>query len=247
MATGNVLLRTDVYVRINMNFSSLLLQAHRDSVRIVFSDLKPVLGNSAFHQLGGEDESLYIPFNDVNMWVLAVSDTSSLTVTEVNTSLESVTSSLNGRLYSLTGGVLVPQGEKLALNISLAASSVIKSASTVTGLPISLYNDHAIGDAATIYLANNMNQLSDDVSPSQGQLYESAVTQGDLLVHGQSEIEMDFISGYQKNSSVVVENTEPDQIVFISIIFEEFSDRVLVFGLTPTTLLTPTTEMSDYV
>ena len=82
MSTGNVLLDTTQYVRINVGLNPMLLQSHRDTVRIVFSDLQPVEGNKAFHQLGGDDPSLHIPYTDVNVWALAMTDQSSLTVTE---------------------------------------------------------------------------------------------------------------------------------------------------------------------
>lgn len=82
MSTGNVLLDVTQYVRINIGLNPMLLQSHRDTVRIVFSDSKPVVGNSAFHQLGGDDQTLNIPFTDVNVWALAMTDKSSLTVTE---------------------------------------------------------------------------------------------------------------------------------------------------------------------
>lgn len=82
MSTGNVQLSTTEYVRINTALNPLLLQAHRDSVRIVFSELKPVRSNSAFHLLGGGDDSLQLPYIDTHVWVLAMSSESSLTVTE---------------------------------------------------------------------------------------------------------------------------------------------------------------------
>tara|TARA_R110000851_G_scaffold991_2_gene3461 strand:- start:379 stop:2067 length:1689 start_codon:yes stop_codon:yes gene_type:complete len=82
MATSNVNLSVDEYVRINTGLNPLLLQSHRDTVRIVFSQLQPALTNKAFHQLGDDDHALDIPYLDVNAWALAMTDTSSLTVTE---------------------------------------------------------------------------------------------------------------------------------------------------------------------
>jgi hypothetical protein len=60
----------------------MILQAHRDSVRIVISDTKPVLSNTAFHLLGDGDAPLPFPIIDTNVWALSVSDRSSLIVTE---------------------------------------------------------------------------------------------------------------------------------------------------------------------
>ena len=165
---------------------------------------------------------------------------------KVSSEDSNIAAAFNGLLYSISASVSVLAGDSLALNLSLAADSVIKSASTVSGLPIALHGDHATGNADGIFLPNNMNQLSIDVSPSQGQLYEQAVANGDLLSAGESVLSLSFITGYQKNSSIVVKNTGSDQVVFINIVFEEIGERAHVFGLTPSTFLEPTTEMSTY-
>lgn len=60
----------------------MVLQAHRDSVRIVLSELKPSKGNSVFHLLGGDDEPLPLHSLDTNVWALAITDKSSLIVSE---------------------------------------------------------------------------------------------------------------------------------------------------------------------
>ena len=74
------------YVRINVGYTSMILQAHRDEVRIVISESKPALNNTAFMSLGGGDDPLPLPIINTNVWVLAVSDKSSLIVTESDTS-----------------------------------------------------------------------------------------------------------------------------------------------------------------
>tara|TARA_R110000744_G_scaffold380326_3_gene500745 strand:+ start:12096 stop:13097 length:1002 start_codon:yes stop_codon:yes gene_type:complete len=84
MTTGNVLLSVDEYVRINVGLNPILLQVHRDAVRIVFSELKPVRSNESFHILSGDQSSTQIPSIDTNVWVLATSDKSSLTITETD-------------------------------------------------------------------------------------------------------------------------------------------------------------------
>lgn len=165
---------------------------------------------------------------------------------KVSSEDSSIASAFNGLLYSITASATVLAGNSIALNLSLAADSVIKSASTVSGLPIALYSDHATGNADGIFSPNNMNQLSIDESPSQGQLYEQAVAGGDLLSSGETVLPLTFISGYQKNSSILVKNTGSDQDVFINIIFEEIGSRAPVFGLTASTQLLPATEMSIY-
>jgi hypothetical protein len=60
----------------------MILQAHNDSVRVVVSELKPAKSNQAYHKLGGGDEPLPLNIVDTNVWVLAISEKSSLIVTE---------------------------------------------------------------------------------------------------------------------------------------------------------------------
>lgn len=85
MPTASVNLKEDQYVRVNQGLNPLTLQAHRDAVRIVFSQVKPAKGNPAFHVLSGSDNVPYpIPIVDTNVWALATSKMSSLIVTEFN-------------------------------------------------------------------------------------------------------------------------------------------------------------------
>ena len=165
---------------------------------------------------------------------------------KVSSEDSSIASALDGFRYSISGTASVQQGNKLALNISLASDAVIKSASTNVGLPISINNQNSNGAADGIFQAHNLNLLSVDVTPSQGQLYEVAVAQGQELVSGIGSLEAGIISGYQKNVSVIVENTEALQDVKITVIFEEIGAREPVFGLTASTQLEPNTEISIY-
>ena len=82
MATGSVVLDTSQYVRVNQGLNPLILQAHRDSVRVTFNDVRPAKDNVAFHQLSGADPIYSVPSLDTNVWVLAMTDSSSLVVTE---------------------------------------------------------------------------------------------------------------------------------------------------------------------
>lgn len=86
MPTASVNLDTTQYVQVNAGYTSMILQAHRDSVRVVLSELQPALNNIAFHSLGAGDAPLPFDIVNVNVWALAVSDTSSLVVTESDTS-----------------------------------------------------------------------------------------------------------------------------------------------------------------
>jgi len=177
---------------------------------------------------------------------LMSSDVEGIRRLKVSSEDSSVAASLNGFLYSITASATVLAGQKLALNVSLAADTIIKSASTVSGLPIKLYDEHATGNVDGIFISNNLNMLSIDESPSQGQLYEFAAAQGNLLAPGLTQLNPSVISGFSKTPSIVVENTGLEQDVFINIVFEEIGPRAPTFGLTASTFLTPSTEMSTY-
>lgn len=82
MATSSVALDTTQYVRVNIGYTTMILQAHNDSVRVVLSTVQPAKSNIAFHTLGGGDAPLPVDVIDVNVWVLAMTDKSSLIVTE---------------------------------------------------------------------------------------------------------------------------------------------------------------------
>lgn len=83
MATANANLSTDRYIRINEGLNPLILQSHRDQVRIIMNDSRPAPDNSAFHQLNGGDPPYSLRSIDTNVWALAVTGTASLTVTEM--------------------------------------------------------------------------------------------------------------------------------------------------------------------
>lgn len=82
MPTVAVNLDVDNYVQVNVEFNPLLLQAHRDAVRITISELKPLKSNTVFHVLGGDDAPLALNSIDTNVWALATTDNSSLIVSE---------------------------------------------------------------------------------------------------------------------------------------------------------------------
>lgn len=85
MATTRVNLDTTQYVRVTsdpLTPSSLLLQSHRDTVRVAFSDMKPAKGNTVFHELGGEHPPLNLPFVETAAWALAMTERSALTATQ---------------------------------------------------------------------------------------------------------------------------------------------------------------------
>ena len=85
MPTTSVNLDTTQYVRVTsdpLTPSSLLLQSHRDTVRIAFSDVKPARDNIVFHELSGAHPPWNIPMTETAVWALATSDRCTLTSTE---------------------------------------------------------------------------------------------------------------------------------------------------------------------
>jgi hypothetical protein len=91
MSTVRANLDVTQYVRITSDPAvpaSVLMQSHRDTVRIVFSDVKPARGNSVFHELGDKDPPLQIPMTELGVWALAMTDRSALTVTEQRVPVE---------------------------------------------------------------------------------------------------------------------------------------------------------------
>lgn len=94
MSTARVNLDLDQYVRVTSDpfvASSLLLQSHRDTVRIAFSDFQPAKSNPTFHELGGEHPPLNLPFVDTAVWALAMTERSALTVTQQKVPEEQLT------------------------------------------------------------------------------------------------------------------------------------------------------------
>lgn len=85
MTTTRVNLDTTQYVRVTtdpLTPSSLLLQSHRDTVRVAFSDVKPARSNTVFHEFGGEHPPLNLPMVETAVWALAMTERSALTATQ---------------------------------------------------------------------------------------------------------------------------------------------------------------------
>lgn len=82
MPTAAAVLDPTQYVRINSKYTSMVLQAHGDAVRVVLSETKPAVSNEAFHLLKGGDEPFDLRIVDTNVWVLATTTRANLVVTE---------------------------------------------------------------------------------------------------------------------------------------------------------------------
>ena len=84
MPTVSVNLSTTRYVQVNtLSDRPLILQAHRDTVRVTMNTGQPAISNSVFHTLDGSSPPITFNAFDSKVWALAMSDTSSLVVSEV--------------------------------------------------------------------------------------------------------------------------------------------------------------------
>lgn len=105
MPTVSVNLDTTQYVQVNSGFNPMVLQCHRDSVRITLSAAKPVLGNAVFHLLSGDDAPLKFDSIDTNVWALAITDKSSLIVSETEPVPTAIHDGLGNPISSLSGAI----------------------------------------------------------------------------------------------------------------------------------------------
>ena len=108
MPTVSVNLDTSQYVKVNAGFNPMVLQCLRDSVRITLSAAQPVVGNAVFHILGGKDAPLQLNSIDTNVWALAITDKSSLIVSEteyISTHITGVFNTIVNELFHNHTGV----------------------------------------------------------------------------------------------------------------------------------------------
>ena len=84
MPTMSVNLSTTKYVQVSsLDDRPLVLQAHRDTVRVTMSVGQPAISNSVFHTLEGGQPPMTFNSFDSKVWALAMTDRSSLVVSEV--------------------------------------------------------------------------------------------------------------------------------------------------------------------
>lgn len=88
MATSRANLDLTQYVKVNSQQGSVTLQSLRDTVRVVFSDVKPVRDNTVFHTLGDKDNPLQIENISTDVWVLSMTDTANLIITETSSTID---------------------------------------------------------------------------------------------------------------------------------------------------------------
>lgn len=104
MSTSRANLDVTQYVKVADSGVYLLLQSHRDTVRVVFSDIKPAKSNTTFHELGGNNEPLSIPYTETDVWVLAMTECSALTVTDFGSVVTTALPNARVRTSSMSQG-----------------------------------------------------------------------------------------------------------------------------------------------
>lgn len=197
MATTRVNLDTTQYVRVTSDplvASSLLLQSHRDTVRIAFSDVKPVKGNEVFHELGGEHPPLNIPSVDTAVWALATTDRCALTATQQKLPEDQLTAFGEQSVAEPTPVVQISAQYGLT---DETMSIVTNGATTYNG--DSLFNCSTGTDPLGLASLNTMKQLA--YKPGQGALarFTALFTQGvpaSLQAAGLINSEDAFAFGY---------------------------------------------------
>lgn len=153
----------------------------------------------------------------------------------------------NGSVYSLSGAYSIVNGNNLAMNITFSAKTVIHYVSTDEGLPLYIHDALSTGSADGIIAPRNRNLISDDVSPTTSQLIYAATGTGNILSAGNTNVHPYIISDSAHPLSIVVNNnTGTTKTVRITVLYEEIGERDAALGLTPSTNLIATREMSDY-
>ena len=203
MATSNANLSTDNYVRINVGLNPVLMQAHNDAVRIVFSDEQPTTTNKAFHLLAGDGEPLSMPNIDVNVWALATSDHSSLTITETQKTFS------NDFIFNVSKG-LVPGHSMVYVN------SYASDISTTEKLIWPHPTQYVFSDVATtLYLSSTDAGDAQDVLINW--LDKDHIEQQSIVkLNGQTPVEFAMGEGLRVNRCFVVGNATTDGDVYVA-------------------------------
>lgn len=107
MPTVSVNLDTNQYVQVNTAFNPMVLQAQNDTVRITLSEAKPAISNTVFHILGGKDTPFKFDSIDTNVWALAITEKSSLIVSETEPYAVALHDADGNQINSLNGAINV--------------------------------------------------------------------------------------------------------------------------------------------
>lgn len=166
---------------------------------------------------------------------------------KVSSESSSVSAAYNEKLYSIPASYTIQPSNSIALNISPASKMVITKITTNSEFSIGVYSEHATGSADGIFSPLNMNLCSIDESPTSSQVYYAATAQGSRLDYGHGSLDTSIIACENTTPGIVITNdTLEADLIEIQVQFEEIGPRNPDFGLTASTELEPTTEMSAY-
>ena len=150
--------------------------------------------------------------------------------------------------YSFYLEQAVPDTEYISLNVTFASEVIVHSISVNNDLTIDIRNSEAIGEPGATIPAQNLSLCSDDESPASAQVYTDSVPQDTVLFSGVGTLEPKVRSCFGVPFSINSQNnTGSEVVVALTLAFEEAGARESSFGLTPSTLLTETTEMSGFL
>ncbi len=185
MATSSVVLDTTQYVRINIAYKSMILQAHNDSVRVVVSQAKPAKSNTAFHTLGGGDAPLHIDIINDTVWALAMTDKSSLIITESTTSFST---------------------EETVSQLVMAVTNA---------LDFTAYDLNAAAFSETTNIVNDYNLISVEMNFTTTALRDIIITShdGTILLDDKSNIDKNFVwadihQSFKSGENITVDITQ---------------------------------------
>lgn len=192
--------------------------------------------------------STITPFTGVDLPESVYSSTTeALRRVKVSSEPSVAAGTLSGLTYAISGSNSVAAGDYISMNISPASDILIHKVITNQNLSFEIYSQHSTGTADGIFEAKNLNLISDDVSPAQGQLYSPSTSAGSVVYAGISQDNPYVIASFLKKPAVVVRNTTGSTATIkITVIFEEIGQRQPSFGLTASTLLLSNTEMSTF-
>jgi hypothetical protein len=153
----------------------------------------------------------------------------------------------DGLAYSFTGSYAAADSEVISINLSFSSDVFLRRITANPDFKIEVFDEAATGSADGILAPHNLNLVSGDVSPASAQIFYGSTPQGNRLEVGYSEIDPFVFADETHNPSIAITNNSgtPATVDFV-IIYEEVGDRAPLFGLTPSTQLLPTTEMSQY-
>jgi hypothetical protein len=249
VSTAQVTLSTTQYVRVNLWENRIILQAFRDSVRIVMATDRPSLANTAYHLIGGNTPVLTMDIIDTKLWALATSPNSSLTVSEVVHSVPVASQSYfsasgeTGNAYSRNISITLRAGEQNS--VKLQKNSRVRVAFVEAK---GLYVTAVRGEVSGIIKGFNQLVSTNGVIASDfvGLIEEyGGPAVGDRVLGRFDEIKEAF---YPNGEFVIgLHNTTAETVnTFLTIGVQQLSDAGVYIILQPDTQLEPTTEMSDY-